>query len=296
MSIAGAIPRRKSTNGRIPPPWTVRLAGGALRGLEKVSPASAATCAGWLFCAPRRHRPPDHERRLLAGAERSTLRVEGDSLPAWIWGQGPTVLLVHGWEGRAGQLGTLATALAGAGVRAIAFDAPGHGGARWRLSSGIQFAAAIHAARERFGPLRAVVAHSLGCTAASLAVLQGLQPQRLVFLAPAADLGRFTRGFGDLLGLAPATVRRMEKRFDGRFSMRWDTARRANLEAAEFLADAPLLVVHDRDDHEVPHAGGAAIADAWRRGRLLTTHGLGHRRILRHPQVVNEVVAFLAPR
>lgn len=294
MAIADAVRNGKSTTDRTMS-WQLRLAGRALRGLETVWPASAAAAAGWLFRAPRRHRQPDHERRLLAGAERTTLRVAGDALPTWIWGQGPTVLLVHGWEGRAGQLGALATALAGAGLRAIAFDAPGHGGARWRLSSSIQFAAAIHAARERFGPPRAVVAHSLGCTATSLAVLQGLQPQRLVYLAPAADLAPFMRSFGGMLGLAPTTVERMARRFERSLHLPWDTARLANLEAAEFLADAPLLVVHDRDDRETPHHGGAAVAGAWRQGRLLTTQNLGHHRILRDPAVVAEVVGFLAP-
>lgn len=293
MTVAERTVRRKKSTIDRSKIWPIRLAGNALRGLETLSPDLAAAGAGWLFCAPRRHRPPEHERRLTAHAERTELRVTGDALPTFVWGDGPNVLLVHGWEGRAGQLGTIASAMAGAGYRAIAFDAPGHGGAPWRLSSGVHFAAAILAARERFGPFRAVVGHSLGCTAASLAVLQGLRPQRLVFLAPAADLSLFTRGFGRQLGLAPGTIARMEARFDARFTVPWDTARQANLAAAEFLAEAPLLVVHDRDDAETPHAGGAAIAAAWPRGRLLTTHGLGHRCILRDADTVARVVAFI---
>ncbi len=293
MSLADSLPHGKSTNDRSLD-WTLRLTGGALRGVEAVSPEAAATLAGWLFCAPRRHRQPDHERRLLAAATRTKLCVGGDALPTWIWGQGPTVLLVHGWEGRAAQLGPIAAALAAAGFTAIAFDAPGHGGARWRLSSAIHFAAAVHAARERFGPLRAVVSHSLGCTATSLAVLEGLQPQRLVYLAPAADLGPYTRVFGRRLGLASPTVERMERRFGRTLHVAWDTVRLANLQSAEFLTDAPLLVVHDLDDRETPHPGGAAVAGAWRRGELLTTEGLGHSRILRSPDVIAAVTRFVA--
>jgi hypothetical protein len=57
--------------------------------------------------------------------------------------------------------------------------------------------------------------------------------------------------------------------------------------------DAPLLVVHDRDDMEVPWSDGAAIVEAWPGARLVTTTGLGHNRILRDPAVVAEVAGFL---
>jgi hypothetical protein len=41
-------------------------------------------------------------------------------------------------------------------------------------------------------------------------------------------------------------------------------------------------------------SGGRDIANAWPDARLLTTSRLGHRRILRDPGVVAEVVGFLA--
>jgi hypothetical protein len=39
---------------------------------------------------------------------------------------------------------------------------------------------------------------------------------------------------------------------------------------------------------------GAAIAAAWPGAELVTTEGLGHRRILRDPAVVARVTDFLA--
>jgi hypothetical protein len=56
----------------------------------------------------------------------------------------------------------------------------------------------------------------------------------------------------------------------------------------------PMLVVHDRDDREVPFADGAAIAAVWPGARFLETSGLGHRRVLRDPAVVEAVVDFVA--
>jgi pimeloyl-ACP methyl ester carboxylesterase len=53
-----------------------------------------------------------------------------------------------------------------------------------------------------------------------------------------------------------------------------------------------LLVVHDRDDREVPYEDGEETASRWPGARLVTTTGLGHRRILGDRDVVETVAAF----
>jgi hypothetical protein len=55
----------------------------------------------------------------------------------------------------------------------------------------------------------------------------------------------------------------------------------------------PLLVVHDQGDRETSWAGGRQIARAWPGARMVSTSRLGHRRILRDPAVIAEVVGFL---
>ena len=44
----------------------------------------------------------------------------------------------------------------------------------------------------------------------------------------------------------------------------------------------------DLDDVEVPYREGQLLAHAWPGARLVTTAGLGHRRILRDARVVGE--------
>jgi hypothetical protein len=54
-----------------------------------------------------------------------------------------------------------------------------------------------------------------------------------------------------------------------------------------------LLVVHDEDDKEVPLAHARALAASWPSAHLMVTQGLGHRRVLREPAVVEKVLGFL---
>jgi hypothetical protein len=56
--------------------------------------------------------------------------------------------------------------------------------------------------------------------------------------------------------------------------------------------DAPLLIVHDTDDVEVPYVNGPRLSELLG-ARLLTTSGHGHRRILFAPAVVSAVVEFV---
>jgi pimeloyl-ACP methyl ester carboxylesterase len=82
----------------------------------------------------------------------------------------------------------------------------------------------------------------------------------------------------------------MRQRSEARLRIRWSELNVPRLAAG---LRAPLLVFHDRDDVTVPYHEGAAIAAAWAGAELVTTRGLGHRDIVRDPEVVAEAVAFL---
>jgi pimeloyl-ACP methyl ester carboxylesterase len=56
---------------------------------------------------------------------------------------------------------------------------------------------------------------------------------------------------------------------------------------------APALLIHDREDRIVPWQHGAALARLWPGARLLSTRGLGHRRILEDAQVTHAAAQFI---
>ena len=143
----------------------------------------------------------------------------------------------------------------------------------------------------QLGPARAVIAHSLGAAAVTFAVREGLGVERLVFVGAPADPLTWVERFGRRLGLSRAVMAEMRRHSEKRIQARWEDL---PLVPVRGLAQPPpLLVVHDRDDREVPCADGAAIAAAWPGARFLETSGLGHRRVLRDAAVVAAVAGFL---
>jgi pimeloyl-ACP methyl ester carboxylesterase len=254
--------------------------------LGRLSPALAGRLAAKLFARPRRHARPVRESELIARGSRVVLP---DGLHATAWGAGPTVLLVHGWEGRGAQLGAFVDPLVAAGYRVVALDGPAHGDSPGVTTTGPEFARALVATRDVVGPLAAIVGHSFGGFTSLLAVSRGLPTARIVTIGTPASVPEVLRDFLRLIRLPDRALPSMIAALEARVG-----APMASFEVEAFAptVDVPVLVVHDTDDREVPYADGPRLAEVFG-ARLLTTNGLGHRRILYAPEVVAAVVEFI---
>src|SRR5262249_51762938 len=182
----------------------------------------------------------------LNRGQRFSFESSQGQVVGWSWGAGAPVLLVHGWSGRAGQLTTLAEALSFEGYRAIALDLPAHGESSGKRTSLVHFADAIADAFRLFGPLHAVIAHSLGAAAVTLGLKRRmLEVDRAVFISPVAELeglwARFRRG----VGLTPATWQGMRRKSESWLRINFDDL--IPLRVAPALS-TPLLIVHDKQD------------------------------------------------
>jgi pimeloyl-ACP methyl ester carboxylesterase len=278
----------KSTNVRSAIPWALRA---GLAALGAVSPSLAGRAGARLFLTPPRHGAPARERGALSGADPFALRHHGRTLRGWTLGSGPAVLLLHGWGGRSGQLAPLAGALAEAGCAAVAFDAPAHGRSGGSTTSMVGFAEAASAVARRFGA-RAAVGHSVGGAAIAWAAAHGLELAAAALVAPPQTPVAFMDALADDLRLAPAVRAAVEAGVVRRVGVALEEVDVARCAPAH---PPPVLVVHDRDDPDVPLSAGNAVAEAWAADLVVTT-GLGHRRILRDRAVIGDVVAFVTSR
>jgi pimeloyl-ACP methyl ester carboxylesterase len=205
--------------------------------------------AGRLFFTPPRTRIRDEEYAVLAHAGTFSLHVRGERVSGYTWGDGPPVLLVHGWGGHAAHMTAFVKPLTQAGFRAVALDMPGHGQSGGRLSSLVHFAAAIKAAGEHFGPLQGLIAHSLGAAGATAAMARGLNVERAVFFAPLARFGHIWSRFREGLAIPDRVWLRFVED-----SERWLKVRFEDIEPVALAGrmTAPLLVLHDPQDSEIP--------------------------------------------
>jgi len=253
---------------------------------SRVAPELTSAVAARLFLTTRRGVPKEGERTILAQAD----AFHVGKMAAWSWGAGPTVLLVHGWNGRATQLGGFVAPLVERGYRVVAFDALGHGQSPGNRLSLPELADCIHEVADEIGDVYGVVAHSMGGAATTLAMADGLKIERAVFISPPSDPQVFIDFFSRSIGVSERVARRAQERVEARVGRRMRDLR---VDEIAKRMHAPVLVIHDQNDAHVPLRFGRSVAEAWPGARFETTQGLGHRRILRAEHVKDLTVGFI---
>ena len=283
---------RSRSRSYVPAPDTrIRALRTGFRVVGAVAPELAARWAESLFCRPPRQEARPAEEAFLATGRVRTMAHGSVMLRAWEWGEGPLVLLAHGWGSRAGRWASFVPELTSAGYRVIAHDAPAHGQSSGRLASLPEFARALRAVADASGPVHGVIGHSLGGAAVAVALSEGLEAARAVLIAAPADPATFSRAFAAYLRIPPPVRDAMQRNLEARLQVTWDDL---HLPTIVRMLAAPALVVHDHGDGDVPAEEAVAIAEAWPGAELMLTEGLGHRAVMRDPAIIARAVEFLS--
>jgi pimeloyl-ACP methyl ester carboxylesterase len=261
-----------------------------------LAPGRTAERAARLFLSP----PPQRSSKNLAQPQGEATRLvidgpdmatTGGPIVAWSWGSGPSVLVVHGWEGEHRRMTAIIDRLTGAGFRVVAMDLPGHGASAGRLVPIPLLSRAVAAVGAKEGPLEAVVGHSLGGTAVMLALTElGMKARSAVIISSPNHPAHFARGVSKLLGFNEAHYGRMAQAIERLAGRPMDSL---HLPPLLRQLDMRGLFLHDPEDDMVPVSHSRDNVEAWRGATLKTLDGLGHRRILSDPQAIQAIVDFV---
>lgn len=292
-SVEPGLQRRSA--GRFRETQRIRVLRGAFGKLSAVAPGLTAHLAYGLLARPPRSAEKPWQSELRFKARASRLDFGAGDLAVYEWGDGPTVLMVHGWGARATHMGKMIDPLVTAGFRVIAFDAPAHGESHGKSTDLVQFSAAIAAVARHVGPIHTILAHSFGVAMALYAQRDwGVESKAQILISSFDHCKWFTDAFSAYLGLRPGVMeqarQKMVDRYSGRFN--WD-----QMSVVEMLRRTrqETFLIHDLEDPEIPFKHSIAL---WVQGapsaRFLATSGLGHHRLLGNPEVIGRVVDFVS--
>ncbi|MEW8288738.1 MAG: alpha/beta hydrolase [Candidatus Thiodiazotropha endolucinida] len=256
-----------------------------------VSPRLAGVLALRLFMTPPKFPIPRREINIRESATLTMHDIHGEKIAVRSWGEGPHVLLCHGWGGRGTQFFALIEALAAAGYRAVAFDAPAHGDSSGKRTNMLKVARAIAAIAEKEKPISAVIGHSFGCGTALLAIDRYRLPSdKVILFSCFTDTHWITERFADAFSISEPVVEAMReeamRRFAHHFDTPWDWSQLSPVNTIEKVT-GNLLLVHDRHDFEVPYSHAEKLMQIAPKAELLTTEKLGHKKILMHRQCID---------
>jgi len=280
---------RRNHRGNLP--FTIALNRSLFRLFGSYLPRLMSWWGFRLWSQTHRFEAPTREKRLQLRASECSLRLNDIEVKAWKWGNGPSVLLVHGWNGRGMQLGRLVDPLLSAGYQVITFDAPGHGQSGGTHTHLIQIRDAIIALSKQHGPLHAAVGHSFGVAALSSAVVAGVSIPNLVSISAPGGLSQLVNRYNQAMCMPDAMAQQLTQRIIARIgSSLWE----------RFSESYPLtdnvqrtLIIHDKEDRLVQWQESERLSQCWPNTELLLTEGLGHRRILQNTKLANSITDFI---
>ena len=260
----------------------------------RIAPQRTVNRAARLFATPfASSRSRAQATQGDADMQRGELQVNGETIATYVWGDPssqPYALLAHGWSSFGLRFLPWVARLRAQGLAVVTFDQPGHGHSSGKLCTLPEFIATIRAIGARYGNAALAVGHSLGGAAVTLAQDEAWRAEQLILVAPAADMKAAARRFFRFVHLAGYLREPFYAWLHRRTGVHIDELR---VERKLPMLGQPALIVHDLDDADVPWAEGERYARLWPGARLYTTEGLGHRRVLDAPEVIDAALAFM---
>src|SRR6478609_3285837 len=129
--------------------------------MEKFAPWLANRFFIYLFFTPLQYKTPEKELKAESFSEKFVVNVQGKKIQCYRWGNSTrTLLVVHGWAGRATQFRRFVKPFVKSGYQVVGFDGPGHGKSDGKKTTLDEFERAIQEVVANVGNVKAIIAHS----------------------------------------------------------------------------------------------------------------------------------------
>ncbi len=235
----------------------------------------------------------DNEIDTLNKAEKNVLPFKGFDIQTYKWGSGSeSVLLIHGWEGQAGNFSDLIEKLLENNYTVYAFDGPSHGFSSKGKTSLFEFTELVGVCIEKFN-VRKLISHSFGGVATTYALKanKDLKMDKYVLITTP---DRFSERIDEVamqVGITDKVQQRLIDRLENETQIPVKT-----MNVSDFVKEVNVeraIIFHDEDDRVIPIRLSQNVQKNWPNCEMRVVKGTGHFRILRDDAVLNEIVAFL---
>lgn len=268
--------------------------------LSKLAPATAGRMAFDLFCTPY----PKYKKRKAPAifnhaSKKTVVLSDGTKIHGFEWNPNnaneQTVLIAHGYASFAYKFEHYIGPLLKLGYRVLAFDAPGHGQSEGKHINVVVYQEAIQQIMQQCAPVNHFIGHSLGALTLSLIAEQvdNAKDRKFVLIAPATKTTTTFSNFFKMMHFNEVT----------KTAFIQEVSSRTHHTIEHFAADraltnyqGPLLWVHDETDLICPYED---LSDFQKNApsniEFLITNGLGHNKIYKTAEVMDQIMAFLTP-
>lgn len=235
----------------------------------------------------------EYEIECLNTAIKKTININNHQIQTYTWKGGEeSVLLVHGWEGQAGNFTDLIYRLQEENFTIYAFDAPSHGFSSKQDTSIFDFTDSVIYIIKKLG-IKNIVSHSFGGVAVTFALHQSKEIEiDKYYLITTPD--KFSERINDVansVGINENVKNKLIHKIENELNQ--DVSK---LNVSDFVKDINVKkakIIHDKNDRVIPILQSRNIDKNWENCTLEEIEGTGHFRILRTDYVLNDIINFL---
>ena len=234
-----------------------------------------------------------NELATLEKADKSKYKFKDFDIQLYTWKGGEkNVMLIHGWEGQAGNFSDLIEKLLASGFTVYSFDAPSHGFSSKGKTSLLEFMELVGILIKKFNA-KLLVSHSFGGVATTYALFenQDIEIEKYVLITTPDKFIERIDDVSEMVGITNKVKNRLITRLENETN---NDVR--NLNVSEFVKSINVkksLIIHDINDKVIPISRSKNVHQNWTKSEFMEIEGTGHFRILRTEKVINKVIDYL---
>ncbi len=231
---------------------------------------------------PKKHPIKTHESVILAKATARRFNYNGKRISGYQWGQEdrPKVLLIHGWEGRAGNFGKIVEMLVSLDYCVFAYDGPAHGLSDAGNTSMFRYAHFVKDRIEKINP-KIIITHSFGSvpTLMAFSQLENLNVEQLISITTPYDFRRFLDRTMKNAGISDKTKYKLIDKIEKKDGVDISTLNMQS-RAHQLKVKPKITIVHSQDDKVLPITESQKTQKVLPNAKLYALKSLGHYSVL----------------
>lgn len=266
--------------------------------LDRLSPTLAARKMYTVMTNPRVRKLRDFEEQVLNQASHERIAFKGFEIQTYRWGdtEGKTALMVHGWEGQAGNFGSIIPELVNRGYQVVAYDAPAHGRSSKGKTNMFDIPDLTGIFLKQYEP-KLVISHSFGSvvTAMSLKKQPQVQVKDWVMITTPYIYINYIKGVTNFFDLSQKTFHKLIKLVEESLGEPIE-----NLNMATYCSSLENVeqatIIHSVKDKVIPIDSARKTKAGFAKSQLIELDNLGHYGILWSDQTKNIIQDLIVKR